>query len=96
MVLLDFDAERLAAVLSAPTPDDGSALAAALEAKIGSLRWALGRAVSASATAEALAKAFAETCGVRLSVGQLTERESEEAERLVEAKYANSEWTFRR
>jgi lipoate-protein ligase A len=39
---------------------------------------------------------LAAALGVRLEPGELTDPERQAAELLVEAKYANSEWTFRR
>ncbi len=61
-----------------------------------SLSEAAGRPFSREDVKEALVKGFEEEFRVSIVSGELTSREKEEIGRLVEEKYGNPEWNYRR
>jgi lipoate-protein ligase A len=77
------DADRLRAVF--PSTPDPLATLTTLEA-------VLGERPTFEAVAAALARAFEEEHGLRLTPGELTPHEQAQAERLVRERYGTASW----
>jgi lipoate-protein ligase A len=67
-----------------------------LDSHVGSLEAAAGRAIEISRVVEAIAHAIEASICTQLAVGGLTRNEMQRARDLVDEKYGNPEWTFRR
>jgi lipoate-protein ligase A len=83
-LFFETEKEREAAIMSVRTR------AATLEDALGGVRVDWGMA------AEAIAEGFAETFDVDLIGGELSHKESDHAEQLIQDVYANCEWTKKR
>ena len=87
---------EIADVLANATATDRCHLRSYLSTHVGSVEEAAGRRLATTDVVEALTAAFEEVLGVRLVDGELTDDERRVAAELVEAKYGDPNWAFRR
>jgi lipoate-protein ligase A len=83
-------------VIPSPTDADRAALRDFLRTRVSSVAANAGRAVAPSELAHALVDAFRDVLDLRCEPGELTDAERRAAAELVETKYGNPGWTFRR
>lgn len=95
-LLFSIDARRVFTVLRPPQGATREQVAAWLEARVTCLQELLGRRVSFSEVATALASAFAKGFEIQLIPGQLTAFEQDLASELRASKYASAEWNLKR
>ncbi len=64
--------------------------------RVTSLSEATGKSLSREEVVKALISGFEEEFGVKIEAGELTQWEKEEISRLIEEKYGNDEWNYRK
>jgi lipoate-protein ligase A len=90
------DQSDLADVVATESAGEREELKSYLGGRVGSLEAAAGHAISLAQLAEAIIAALVETLGIETEIGVLDDRERALAEKLVETKYGNASWTYRR
>ncbi|MFZ5814771.1 MAG: lipoate--protein ligase family protein [Bacillota bacterium] len=95
-ILLDMDVDLLFALMRLPEGAPRERLIQRFRSKATTLREALGREIGYDEAREAFTAGFERGLGLRLTPGELTRAERDEAERLVAEKYGNDLWNLKK
>ncbi len=90
------DIARICDVLVYADDEARAAAKAEVRSRATTLEQALGKSVNWQTAAEAVAQGFAQTFGIDLALGALSENERETAARLARDVYGSEAWTLRR
>jgi lipoate-protein ligase A len=90
------DQSELADVIATESTDERKQLGCYLGRRVGSIEAMAGHSVSTVQLADAIVTALVEELDIEISEGTLEDSERKLADELVESKYANPAWTYRR